>query len=60
MKYLDGHINIYPGMSVDGIIIDKRHGIIRPDAENIDRDYYKRMLIRSFKPIDFILLNSGK
>ncbi|WP_175266662.1 hypothetical protein [Acidiplasma cupricumulans] len=47
-------------MSVDGIIIDKRHGIIRPDAENIDRDYYKRMLIRSFKPIDFILLNSGK
>ncbi len=60
MKYLDGRINIYPGMSVDGIIIDKRHGIIRPDAENIDRDYYKRMLIRSFKPIDFILLNSGK
>ena len=49
---------LYPGMSVSGIIMDKTHNIILGSTEFFDRKYYSRLLERALKPFDFIVSNS--
>ena len=50
---------LYPGMSISGIVMDKIHNIILDNTEFFDRKYYSRLLERAFKPFDFIVLNSS-
>ncbi len=49
---------LYPGMVISGIVIDKAHNIILDGTEFFDRKYYFRLLERAFRPFDFIILNS--
>ncbi len=51
-------IEIFPGMRVSGAVVDKKHNIIDENPSHIDKTFYKIMLMRSFKPIDYILSHS--
>ncbi|WMT51595.1 MAG: type B DNA-directed DNA polymerase [Ferroplasma sp.] len=49
---------LYPGMLISGIIIDKAHNIILDRTEFFDRKYYSDLLERASRPFDFIISKS--
>lgn len=59
MKSLGREKMIYPGMVISGIVVDKKHNIIKSHSEFFDRKYYENLLKRSFKPFDFIISESA-
>ena len=59
LKNIDSESKIYPGMVISGIVMDKAHNIVKNGSEFFDREYYTKLLKRSFKPFDFIISESG-
>ncbi len=52
------NLNVYPGMVAEARITDKKHNILGLKSEFIDRNYYLKLMERSFKPVDFILAHA--
>ena len=49
---------IFPGMKINGVVVDKKHNIIDTAPSRMDKTFYKTMLMRAFKPVDYILSHS--